>query len=210
MHRGNPPATRALPRPPFPTPAQAGAGCTPLRFALAAAVALLAPGTAAPRAPHPAEAAAGDAPVEIRDAWVRPAFALPAGTGAYLVLRARTPLRLVGGHAAAAGAVRVRTTVLRDGVGLLEDAPDGVALAPGRPVALAPGGDFLGLDDLRRPLRTGERLRLRLDFRDESGRTRTREVLATVRTGPPGQPAPHGHGHLPAPDPGHGHVPASR
>ncbi len=133
--------------------------------------------------------------VEVRDAWVRPAYQLPSGTGVYMTIVARRPLRLTGARSAAAGAAILSGTRLEEGVMLMHDLHEGVELPAGQPVVLAPGADQIILERLKRPLVAGGAVVVRLAFADAQGRTIYRDVRAPVRLVAPGQPLPAGHNH---------------
>ena len=133
--------------------------------------------------------------VEVSDAWVRPAYQLPSGTGVYMSIVARRPLRLTGARSAAAGAATLSGTRVEEGVMLMHDLPAGVELPAGQPVVLAPGGDHIILERLKRPLVSGGAVVVRLEFTDAQGRRIYRDVRAPVRLVAPGQPLPAGHSH---------------
>ncbi len=137
--------------------------------------------------------------VEIHDAWVRPAYQLPSGTGAYMTLLASRPLRLSGASTEMAAAAELSGTRTKDGVMLMYALPRGIDLPAGKPLVLQPGQYHIILEQLRRPLTAGMTVTLRLQFTDAFGKTHDQDVQAPVRTGPPGQAEASGHGHT------HGH-----
>jgi copper(I)-binding protein len=111
-------------------------------------------------------ACAGQPPVSVSDARIRwlPGDLPMAG---YFVItsQASGPLRLVGAASPAFGGVMVHRSVEKDGMARMEHV-DGVDLAPGKPVAFAPGGYHLMLMNRTRDLHTGEEVPVTLQFGD--------------------------------------------
>jgi copper(I)-binding protein len=111
-------------------------------------------------------ACAGQPPVSVSDARIRwlPGDLPMAG---YFVItsQASGPLRLVGAASPAFGGVMVHRSVEKDGMARMEHI-DGVDLAPGQPVAFAPGGYHLMLMNRTRDLHTGEEVPVTLQFGD--------------------------------------------
>ena len=111
-------------------------------------------------------ACAGQPPVSVSDARIRwlPGDLPMAG---YFVItsQASGPLRLVGAASPAFGGVMVHRSLEKDGMARMEHV-DGVDLAPGQPVAFAPGGYHLMLMNRTRDLHTGEEVPVTLQFGD--------------------------------------------
>ena len=111
-------------------------------------------------------ACAGQPPVSVSDARIRwlPGDLPMAG---YFVItsQASGPLRLVGAASPAFGGVMVHRSVEKDGMARMVHV-DGVDLAPGKPVAFAPGGYHLMLMNRTRDLHTGEEVPVTLQFGD--------------------------------------------
>ena len=111
-------------------------------------------------------ACAGQPPVSVSDARIRwlPGDLPMAG---YFVItsQASGPLRLVGAASPAFGGVMVHRSVEKDGMARMVHV-DGVDLAPGQPVAFAPGGYHLMLMNRTRDLHTGEDVPVTLQFGD--------------------------------------------
>jgi len=111
-------------------------------------------------------ACAGQPPVSVSDARIRwlPGDLPMAG---YFVItsQASGPLRLVGAASPAFGGVMVHRSVEKDGMARMVHV-DGVDLAPGQPVAFAPGGYHLMLMNRTRDLHTGEHVPVTLQFGD--------------------------------------------
>jgi copper(I)-binding protein len=113
------------------------------------------------------EATAG-AGVDIYDAMARPA-PLAGGTGAvYFMLHngGTTPMKWMGADSPAAGAVEIHTTIDDNGVIRMRQITDGIELAAGESIELAPGAMHLMLVDLAEPLAEGDTIAVTLHFED--------------------------------------------
>ncbi len=121
----------------------------------------------------PVAAAVALAPA--RDAY-REGFALaPAGgqaSAAYPVIRSTVALvdTLVGLSSPDADSVHVHQTARENDL-LVMRRVDALAIPPGTPLRMAPGGLHLMLEGLTRPLRPGDTITLRLQFRLQGPRT---------------------------------------
>ncbi len=107
---------------------------------------------------------AGD--LVISQPWSR---ATPAGAkvaSGYLTIanKGTTPDRLLGGSTDAAAKVDVHEMASNGGVMTMRALDDGLALAPGATVTLAPGGYHLMLTDIKKPLKQGDSLAVTLKF----------------------------------------------
>lgn len=129
-------------------------------------------------------------PVEIKDAWIRGTVSGQKATGAFMNLTSRAPARLVAASSSAAGLVEIHSMKMDGGV-MRMFAVDGIELPANRTVKLAPGGYHFMLMDLKRTLKAGERVPLRLTFELAGKKRETVEVDVEVRsvTGE----AKHGH-----------------
>ena len=120
-------------------------------------------------------------PVEIKDAWIRGTVAGQKATGAFMSLTSRSPARLVAAASPAAGVAEIHSTKMEGGV-MRMAAVDGVELPANRTVKLAPGGYHVMLMDLKRTLKAGERVPLRLTFELAGKKRETVEVDVEVRS----------------------------
>jgi copper(I)-binding protein len=131
-----------------------------------------------------AEVKAGD--LVITQAWSR---ATPGGAkvgGGYLTIenKGSTPDRLIGGSADVAGKVEVHEMAVNNGVMTMRPLDEGLTIAPGQMVKLAPGGHHLMLLDLKSPLKAGEKLPVTLDF-EKAGKVKvTLDVEGVGAKGP--------------------------
>jgi copper(I)-binding protein len=120
------------------------------------------------------------AQVEVGGAWVRPTVEGQLGTGAFMTLRSREPLRLVGASSAVAGVVEIHEMALQNNVMRMR-AIEALPLPAGQPVELKPGGYHVMLMDLKRTLRAGEQVAIELQFETADKRRVSQVVQAEVR-----------------------------
>jgi copper(I)-binding protein len=110
------------------------------------------------------EVKAGD--LVISQAWSR---ATPGGAkvaGGYLTIenKGTAPDRLTGGSADVAAKVDVHEMAMNNGVMTMRPLESGLAIEPGKTVKLAPGGYHLMMQDLKSPLKQGDKLPVTLNF----------------------------------------------
>lgn len=135
--------------------------------------------------------AQADAPrVEVTDAWARPAVQGQMGTGAFMTLKARQPVRLLGAASAVAGVVEVHEMAMEGNVMRMR-AVASLELPADTRVELKPGGYHVMLLDLKRPLKVGDRITVELRFETADKRRVSQPVEVEVRTRAPGQDAKH-------------------
>lgn len=106
------------------------------------------------------------APLRIDTPWLRETPpAAKTGAGYALI---RNPNRqedcLLGGSTAIADAVEVHSMTMDGGIMRMRPVTGGLAIPPGGSVALRSGGYHLMLTGLKRPLKRGETVELRLRF----------------------------------------------
>jgi len=125
-------------------------------------------------------AAAAQAQVEARAAWARATVQGQTTAGAYMQLTSSERASLVGAESPAAGSVEIHETRM-EGKVMRMRALSRLELLPGKTVELKPGGYHIMLVGLKRPLKKGEivPIRLKLETKDKS--VRTLEVRAEVR-----------------------------
>ena len=131
-----------------------------------------------------AAAAAASAPawaqVEVKSAWVRGTVAAQKTTGAYMEISSARGASLVGAESAAAGLVEVHEMSMDGNVMRMRAVPK-LDLPAGKTVELRPGGYHMMLIDLKRPLKKGDRVPLRLKIENKDKTVSTVEVKAEVR-----------------------------
>ncbi len=131
--------------------------------------------------------------VKVEQPWAR-ATAEHAQTGAaYVTLIAGTADRLTGASTPVAANVEVHEVIRDKDVMRMRPVEGGLALEPGKPVTLAPGGYHLMLTGLKQQLKQGESFPLTLTFANEPAVTVTVPVTAA---GGSGAPMDHMHMHM--------------
>jgi periplasmic copper chaperone A len=119
------------------------------------------------------------APVKVEGAWVRASVQGQSGTGAFMVLNAAEPLQLVGVSTPVAGVAEVHEMKMEGDVMRMR-AVGTLALAPGKPLALKPGGYHVMLMDLKKPLKPGTQVPMTLQFRNAKGEASRIELSVPV------------------------------
>ncbi len=101
----------------------------------------------------------------VGQAWVREVIPGQEATAAYLVIESRDHEAdaLIGASCDAAGTVEIHTMKNQAGMMVMKKL-DRLPLAPGGKIVLAPGGNHLMLFGLKRDLRAGDHVRLKLTF----------------------------------------------
>ncbi len=92
--------------------------------------------------------------------------------------------RLLGGSSDVAAKVDVHEMASNGGVMTMRTVGDGLPLAPGATVTLAPGGYHLMLNDIKKPLKQGDNLPVTLKFEKAGDVVVTFSVLGIGAKGP--------------------------
>jgi len=132
---------------------------------------------------------AQSAPVTAEGAWARASVQGQSGTGAFMTLRAREPVSLVGVVTPIAGVAELHEMRM-DGDVMRMRPVETIDLVPGKPLELKPGGYHLMLMELKAPLAAGTQVPVSLRFRDARGVESTLQVNVPVAVR-----APAGHKH---------------
>jgi copper(I)-binding protein len=127
-----------------------------------------------------AASATAQGQVEARAAWARATVQGQTTAGAYMQLTSSERASLVGAESPAAASVEIHETRM-EGKVMRMRALSRLELLPGKTVELKPGGYHIMLLELKRPLKKGEvvPIRLKLEMKDKS--VRMLEVRAEVR-----------------------------
>lgn len=127
-----------------------------------------------------AAAAAAHAQVEARAAWVRGTVQGQTTAGAYMRLLSGSGASLVGAESPAAGSVEIHEMRMEGNVMRMREVSK-LKLPSGKVVELKPGGYHMMLVDLKRPLKKGDLvpIRLKVELGDKS--VKTISVAAEVR-----------------------------
>ena len=118
--------------------------------------------------------------VELKEAWIRGTVQGQNVTGAFMDITSRVPARLVGVAAPSAGMAEIHSMRMEGGVMHMHPV-EGIELPANKTVKLAPGGYHVMLAGLKRPLKAGEKLPLRLTFEFAGGKRETIELQVEVR-----------------------------
>ena len=124
-----------------------------------------------------AAATAGN--LTVSKAWVRPAVSGQQVSGAYMDLMAKRPAKLVKVESPVADAVEIHRMAMNDGVMEMREL-ETIDLPANQIVRLHPGDYHLMLIDLKKPLKPGERVPLKLTLRNANGRTEVLSILVPV------------------------------
>ncbi len=107
------------------------------------------------------------------------------GTGAFMTLRAKEPMKILGATSPVAGVVEIHEMALQNNVMRMR-AVESLALPAGQAVELKPGGHHVMLMDLNRALKPGEKVIVELQLETADKRRVTQPVQVEVRSTPPG------------------------
>jgi periplasmic copper chaperone A len=129
---------------------------------------------------------AGD--LVITQAWSR---ATPGGAkvaGGYLTIenKGTAPDKLIGVSAEIAGKVEVHEMATDNGVMKMRPLEKGLAIDPGKTVKLAPGGYHLMMQELKGPLKQGDKVPVTLEFEKAGKVAVTLDVQAVGAKAPGG------------------------
>jgi copper(I)-binding protein len=118
--------------------------------------------------------------VEARAAWVRGTVDGQTTAGAYMELTSGQRASLLGAESPAAGSAEIHEMKM-DGNVMRMRAVERLELPPGKTVELKPGGHHMMLVDLKRPLKKGDLVPIRLKVELGDKTIKTIQVVAEVR-----------------------------
>jgi copper(I)-binding protein len=127
-----------------------------------------------------AAAAAAHGQVEARAAWVRGTVDGQTTAGAYMELTSDRSASLLGAESPAARSAEIHEMKMEGNVMRMR-AVTKVDLPAGKTVELKPGGYHMMLVDLKRPLKKGDLVPIRLKIELSDKTIKTIQVLAEVR-----------------------------
>ena len=127
-----------------------------------------------------AAAAAAHAQVEARAAWVRGTVQGQTTAGAYMELTSGQRASLLGAESPAARSAELHEMKMEGNVMRMRTVPR-LELPPGKTVELKPGGYHMMLVDLKRPLRKGDLVPIRLKVELSDKTVKTIQIMAEVR-----------------------------
>jgi copper(I)-binding protein len=124
--------------------------------------------------------------LQIDHPWSR---ATPAGAkvaAGYLVITntGGAADRLIGGTSSAAGKIEIHEMAMKDNVMTMRPMSGGLPIEPGKSVTLAPGSYHLMFENLKSPLKQGNKLKATLEFEKAGKVDVTFDVQAVGAQGP--------------------------
>ncbi len=127
----------------------------------------------------PVAAIAADS-VQITNAWVRGTVAGQRGTGAYMDIVSDAPARVLSATSPVAASVEIHNMKLENGVMRMSPVKD-IALEPGKPFRLAPGGYHVMMMGLKEQLKKGGSVPITLTVEGADKKVRQIEIKAEIR-----------------------------
>jgi copper(I)-binding protein len=127
-----------------------------------------------------AAAAAAHAQVEARAAWVRGTVQGQTTAGAYMELTSGQGASLLAAESPAARSAEIHEMRMEGNVMRMRTVPR-LELPPGKTVELKPGGYHMMLVDLKRPLKKGDLVPIRLKVELSDKTVKTIQIVAEVR-----------------------------
>ncbi len=135
-------------------------------------------------------APAAIAQITVTEPWVRGTVASQKATGAFMKLETKQPVSLISASSPVAGITEIHEMAMEKDVMKMRQIAS-LAVAPGKPAELKPGGYHVMLLDLKQPLKAGDSVPITLTFEKADKSKQTVEVKAEVRA--LGAPAPADH-----------------
>ena len=133
--------------------------------------------------------------VTASNAWTRATVPQQQASGVFMDLRsAHDDAKLVGVRSDAAASTEIHEMRMEDNVMKMRKVEPGVAIQPGKPLELKPGGYHVMLMDLPAAMTAGAHVPLTLVFKDAAGKESTVDVHAMVRALNANAPAAMDHG----------------
>lgn len=126
------------------------------------------------------------APVRAEGVWARASVQGQRSSGAFMTLVSSEPVTLVRIATPVAGVAEVHEMKMEGDVMRMR-AMEALPLAPGKPLALQPGGYHLMLQELKAPLRAGTTIPLTLTFRTAAGMERQLALQVPVSLAAPAE-----------------------
>jgi copper(I)-binding protein len=120
------------------------------------------------------------AQVEARAAWVRGTVPGQTTAGAYMELTSDRRASLLGAESPAARSAEIHEMKMEGNVMRMR-AVTRLELPPGKTIELRPGGHHMMLVDLKRPLKKGDLVPIRLKVELSDKTIKTIQILAEVR-----------------------------
>jgi copper(I)-binding protein len=129
-------------------------------------------------------ALAQPANIAVTTAWARATAGSAQSAAVYATVTAAQPDRITGASTPAAAKAELHRSLMEHGVMEMRPVTGGLALTPGTPVHMAPGGYHLMLTGLKQPLKRGDHFPVTLTFEHAA------PVTADVAVSGPGASQP--------------------
>lgn len=121
------------------------------------------------------------ADVAITEAWARASTPGQKVGAAYMTLQSAQPLKLVYVESSShADEVEIHSMTMNNGIMKMRKL-DALELQPNKPEKLAPGGFHLMLFGLKKPLKAGETVTLKLCFKDKADHITHQSVTLPIK-----------------------------
>jgi copper(I)-binding protein len=124
--------------------------------------------------------ATAHAQVTVDKPWVRTTVAAQTSSAAYMTITSAQGGKLVSASSPVAAAVEVHEMRMAGDVMKMR-AVDALPLPAGKPVELKPGGYHMMLTGLKKPVKFGDVVPIRLVIEDAAGKRQTVDVQAVAR-----------------------------
>lgn len=116
----------------------------------------------------------------VSDAWVRGVVKGQTTTGAFMTLKSTEDVVLISASSPAAEHVEIHEMKMQGDMMMMRPVPE-LAVPANKPVELRPGGYHVMLIGLTKPIATGEKIPVTLNFQAKNGKKGSAEVQAEVR-----------------------------
>ena len=120
------------------------------------------------------------AEVAISEAWVRATAPGQKVGAAYMTLQSPQAMKLFYAETKSADEVEIHSMSMTNGIMKMRKL-DTLNLQPNKPEKLAPGGFHLMLFGLKAPLKAGEKVTLKLCFKDEKDQITHQEITLPIK-----------------------------
>lgn len=118
--------------------------------------------------------------IQVSDAWVRATVPGQEVSGAFFSVKSLRSAKLIKVESSIADSVEIHTMTMKNGVMEMRELKT-LALPAGKFVKLAPGELHLMLLDLRRQLKLGDKIPLKLTLQYENNTQAVKEITAVVK-----------------------------
>ena len=118
--------------------------------------------------------------IQINNAWVRATVPGQEVSGAFLSVKSLLPAKLIKVESSIADSVEIHSMTMKNGVMEMRELKT-LALPAGKLVKLAPGELHLMLIDIKRQLKPGDKVPLKLTLQFETNTQAVKEITAVVK-----------------------------